>query len=144
MGIGRETQAMQQLAGAGFGVIRVELGHALVGVGNGLPVFARSGGGFFIEHGSHFVVTAEHVVDGAVRQGRGFLGNVGNADLARQRHIALVGFQLTAHGGEQAGFACTVTAHHAHAVAGMQGEVDIGQQQALAPAKGEITKGNHE
>jgi hypothetical protein len=25
----------------------------------------------------------------------------------------------------------------------MQGEVDIGQQQALAPAQGEITEGNH-
>ena len=32
----------------------------------------------------------------------------------------------------------------ADAVAGMQGEVDVGQQQALAPAQGEITKGNHE
>ena len=102
MRLGREAQAMQQLAGTRLGVIGAQLGHLLVGVGNGLPVLARGRGRFFGQHRRHHVVAAEHEVDGAVRQGRGFLGHVGDADLARQRHVSLVGLQLTAHRGEQA------------------------------------------
>ncbi len=135
---------MQQPAGARLGVVRAQLGHLLVRVGDRFPVLARSRRGFLGQYRGHHVVAAEHEVDGAVGQRRGFLGHVGDADLARQRHVPLVGFQLAAHRGEQAGLAGAVAPHHAHAVAGMQGEVDVGQQQALAPAQGEITKGNHE
>ena len=48
-----------------------------------------------------------------VGQRRRFLRHRGDPDLAGQVEVALVGFQFALHGGEQAGFARTVTADHA-------------------------------
>src|SRR5690606_30567873 len=54
-----------------------------------------------------------------------------------------VGLDLAAHGGEQRGLAGAVAADHAHPPAGVQGQVDVGQEQAFAAAEGEIAKGDH-
>ena len=89
-------------------------------------------------------ITAQHERQRRVRQRGGFLRDAGDAYLARQIEVALVGFKLALHGGEQAGLARTVATHHADAVTRMQGEVDVGQQQALTTAEREITKGNQE
>jgi len=143
VGLGREAQAVQQLAGAGFGVVGADLGHLLVRGGHRLPVFARGGIGLFAHDRGHLGVALQHELQRRVGQRRGFLGHAGDADLAGQVDIALVGLQLALHGGKQAGLAGTVAADHANAVPRVQGQVDIGQQQPLATAQGEVTKGNH-
>ncbi|MNV34081.1 hypothetical protein D3C71_1254850 [compost metagenome] len=143
MGLGREAQAMQQLAGARFGVVGTDLGHLLVRGGHRFPVLARGRVGFLAHDRGHFGVPFQHELQGGVGQRRGFLGHAGNADLAGQVDVALVGLQLALHGGKQAGLAGTVAADHADAVPRVQGQVDVGQQQPLATAQGEVTKGNH-
>ena len=111
----------------------------MVGHGHGFPVLGRQRLGFRPQRSGHLDVPRQHELDGRVRQRRGFLGNAGNADLAGQVDIALVGLDFIADGGEQAGFTRAVATHHAHAVTGVHGQVDVGQEQALAPAQGEIT-----
>ena len=143
MGLGRKAQAMQQAAGAGLGVVAVELGQLLVGGGHRLPVFAGVGVGLLAHRRSQHFVATEHELQRRVRQRGGFLGHRGDPHLARQIQIALVGFQLALDGGEQAGLAGAVAADHADPVAGVQGQVDVGQQQPFATAQGEITQGNH-
>ena len=142
--IGREAQAVQQLARARFGIVGTDLGHLLVRVGDRLPVLARGGLGLGLQHRGHLGVAAEHERQRRIRQRRGFLRHAGDAHLAGQVQVALVGLQFALHGGEQAGLARTVATHHADAVTRMQGEVDVGQQQALTTAEREITKGNQE
>ena len=134
---------MQQAAGAGLGVVAVELGQLLVGGGHRLPVFAGVGVGLLAHRRSQHFVATEHELQRRVRQRGGFLGHRGDPHLARQIQIALVRFQLALDGGEQTGLAGAVAADHAHPVAGMQGQVDVGQQQPFATAQGEITQGNH-
>src|SRR5207342_3889946 len=67
----------------------------------------------------------------------------GDARLARQVDVALVGLDLAHHRGEQRGLAGAVAADHADPIARMEGQVDVGQQEALAAAEGEIAEGNH-
>jgi hypothetical protein len=57
--------------------------------------------------------------------------NLGDFDLAEDRR-------------EQAGLAATVAADHTHAPTGMQGNIDLGQQQALATPEREVAKGDHD
>ncbi|MNT62659.1 hypothetical protein D3C72_2004000 [compost metagenome] len=112
-------------------------------LGHRFPVFACGGVGLGGQHGGNLDVTAQHEAQRRVRQRRGFLGDAGDADLAGQVDVTLVGLQLALHRREQAGLASAVAADHAYPVTGMQSQVDIGQQQPLAAAQGEITKRNH-
>ncbi len=139
----RKSQTVQQLAGARFGVVGADLGHLLVCVGHRLPVFARSGCGFFLQHRGDLDVPTQYERQRRVGQGRGFLRNAGRAHLAGQIDIALVGLQLALHRSEQARLAGAVTADHTDAVAGVHGQVDVGEQQTLAASHGEVTQGNH-
>ncbi|KAG1387593.1 hypothetical protein G6F59_016331 [Rhizopus arrhizus] len=107
------------------------------------PVLAGGGVGFGGQHRGHLDIAAQHEAQRRVGQRRGFLGHAGDAHLAGQVDVALVRLQLALHRREQAGLASTVAADHTHPVTGVQGQVDIGQQQPLAAAQGEITKGNH-
>ena len=120
VGIGGKAQPVQQLARTRLGVIGPQFGHLLMRIGHRLPVFASVGFRLFLQHRSNHVVAPQDIVDRTVRQGRGFLGHIGNTDLARQRDIALVGLQFAAYSGKQAGLAGAVTADHTNAVAGMQ------------------------
>ncbi len=144
VGLGREAEAVQQLAGAGGGVVAADFLQPDVRGGDRFPVFGGQRVGLGLQRGRHLGVAAQHEVDGRIRQRRGFLGNAGDAHLARQVDIALVRFQFAADGGEQAGFAGAVAADHAHPVTRVQGQIDIGQEQALAAPESEITQGNHD
>src|SRR5690606_11062835 len=57
--------------------------------------------------------------------------------------VAVNGLHLAADRGEQARLGGAVAPDHAHPPAGVQGQVDVGQQQAVAPAQGEIVEGDH-
>ena len=135
--------AVQQFAGACFGVVAVHLGQPVMRFGDGFPVF----GGHRVALGAHggmqLAIAREHEVQRRIRQVRGFLRHAGDARLARQVQIAAVGLDLAQQGREQGGFAGAVAADHADAVAGVQRQVDIGQQQAFAAPQGEIAEGNH-
>ena len=137
--LGRKAQAVQQAAGAGLGVVAVHLGELLVAGGDRVVVLARHGVGLGPYDHCQRGVAAEHELDRGIGQRRRFLRDAGDAHAAGQVEVALVGFHLAEDRGEQARLAATVAAHHAHAPAGVQGQVDVGQQQALAPAQGEIT-----
>ena len=134
---------MQQAAGAGGAVVAVHFLQALVRLGHRFPVLVGEGIGFHLDRGVHGGVAGQHEIDGRIRQVRGFLGDAGDARLARQVDVAAVGLDIAHQGGEQAGFAGAVAADHADAVTRVQGQVDIGQQQAFAAAQGEIAEGNH-
>ena len=125
VGFGRKAQAVQQATGAGGGVIAVDFGQALVRFGHGVPVLGFGGGRFGLQHRVHFGVAGQHVVDGRVGQRGGFLRHPGDARLAGQVDVALVGFDLAQDGGEQAGLAAAIAADNAHPPAGVQGQVDL-------------------
>ena len=143
VGLGREAQTMQQFAGAGAGVVAIELLQPVVGLGDGFPVLGGEGVRLGLHRRMHGSVAAEHEVERGVGQRRRFLRHACDARLAGQVEIALVGLHVAHQHGEQRGFAGAVAADHADAPAGMQGQVDVGQQQALAAAQGEIAEGNH-
>jgi hypothetical protein len=63
--------------------------------------------------------------------------------LVGQVEVAAIGLELAHQRGEQAGLAAAIAPDHADAPAGVQGQVDIGQQQAFAAAQGEIAEGDH-
>ena len=134
---------MQQAAGAGGAVVAVHFLQPLVRLGHRFPIFVGEGVGFGLHRRMDGGVTGQHEVQRGIRQMRGFLRHAGDARLARQVDVAAVGLHIAHQGSEQAGLAGAIAADHAHAVAGMKGQVDIGQQQAFAPAQGEIAEGNH-
>jgi hypothetical protein len=111
--------------------------------GDGFPVFVGEGVGFHLDRVVHGLVAGEHEVDGRIGQRRRFLRDGGDARLAGHVDVALVGFHLAHHRGEQGGLAGAVAPDHAHAVPRVHREIDVGQQQALAPAEREITEGDH-
>ena len=141
--LGREPQAVQQLPRARGAVVAAHFLQPVVRLGHRLPVLVGEGVGFGLQGLVHDGVAGQHEVDGRVRQRGHFLGDAGDAQARGQVQVATVGFHLAAHGGEQGRFAGAVAADHAHPPTGVQGHVDIGQQQAFAPAEGEIAKGNH-
>jgi len=143
VGIGREPQSVQQLAGARGAVVAADFLEPVVGFGHRFPVFVGEGIGLGLQRRVHHRVAAEHEVDRRIGQRRHLLGDARHAHPGRQVEVAQVGFHLAAYGGEQGRLARAVAADHAHAPAGMQGEVDVGQQQALAAPEREILEGDH-
>jgi hypothetical protein len=106
-------------------------------------VLARHRVGLGAQYRGKLGVAAEHELDRGVGQRGRFLRDAGDPDATRQIDVALVGFHLAQDRGEQAGLAAAVAPDHAHAPAGVQGQVDVGQQQAFAAAQGEIAEGEH-
>ena len=101
------------------------------------------GVGLGLDHRGKLRVPAEHELDRGIGQRRRFLRDAGDAHAAGQVDVALVGFDLAEDGREQARLAAAVAPDHAHAPAGVQGQVDVGQQEAFAATKGEIAEGEH-
>ncbi len=140
---GWEPEPVQQLAGARAGVVTADFLEPVVGLRNRLPVFIGEGIGLRLQRRVHHHVTRQHEVDGGIGQRWHLLRDAGDAHAVGQVQVAAIGFDLVAERGEQRGLAGAVAADHAHPPPGLQGEVDVGQQQAFAPAQGEITEGDH-
>ncbi len=138
-----KPQAMQQAACTRSGVVAVHLLQPVVGGGHRLPILAGQGLGLGPDRGRHLGIAGQDEIDGRVGQRGGFLGDAGDAGLAGQLHVALVGLQFTGNRREQAGLAGAIAADQADPVACMQGHVHTGQQQPSPPAQGEIAKRNH-
>ena len=130
---------MQQLAGARGGVVAVEFFQAVVRFGHRLPVLALDRLAFGDDRGVHQGIAGQDEVERGIVECRGFLGDAGDAHASRDVDVALVGFDLALDRGKQRRLAGAVAADDAHAPASVKGEVYIGQQQAFAPAQGEIT-----
>ena len=143
VGLGREAQTVQQPPGAGLGVVTAQFGQLLVGFGHRLPVLAGVGRGLGLDHPGDDVVAAQHELDRRVGQRGGLLRHAGDAHPVGHVDVAAIGLDLAPDSREQAGLAGAVAADHAHAPARVQGQVDIGQEQALAPAEGEVSEGDH-
>jgi hypothetical protein len=139
VGFRGKAQAMQQLAGARGGVVAVDLGQA-----SGAPRPPRpnprrqsrlprpsapctsvspDSTKSIAASGSEGVSCATL----AMRNLGTSTGHRNRLDLAEDRR-------------EQAGLAATVAADHAHAPTGVQGNIDLGQQQALAAPSAKLRK----
>jgi len=117
-----------------------KLNHTgMVRFGDGFPVFALHRFALGAQHGMHRGIAGQDEVESGIVECRGFLSDAGDAHAGRDVDVALVGFHLALDRGKQRRLAGAVAADDAHAPAGVKGEVYIGQQQALAPAQGEIT-----
>ena len=125
MGRGRKAEAMQQLAGTRLRVITVDFGHLLVRDGNCIPILDRHRGLFGHQHGMHLGIAGDDEVDRRIRQGWGFLGDAGDAQLRRFLQIARICLDLTENGSEQTGLATAVATDHADAPARVQGDIDF-------------------
>ena len=88
----------------------------------------------------HLGVARDDEVDRRIGQRRRLLRDARDAHARGQVEIAHVGLDLALDRREQAGLAAAVAADHADARAGMQREVDVGQQQAFAAPQGEFLK----
>ncbi len=110
---------------------------------DGDPVFEEMEGRESDRATMQLAIARHHEIERGIGQVRGFLRDTGDARLARQIQVALVGFDIAQQRGEQGRLAGAVAADHAHAIPGVQSQVHIGQQQAFATPEGEIAEGNH-
>ena len=140
---GGEPETVQQPAGTRGTVVTVHFLQPMVGLRNRFPVLVGEGVGLHLDGGVHGFVAGQHEVDGRVRQVRGFLRHRGDARLRREIEVTLVGLDLAHQRGEQGRLAGAIAADHADPPPGMQGQVDIGQEKAFAPAQGEIAERDH-
>jgi len=111
--------------------------------GHRLGVAAFGSVAFVLQHGGKLFVATEHVVDGGIRQRRGFLRHRGQPQLGRDIQLARIAVQLALQRGEQAGLAAAVAADHAQTPAALNDQINIGKQQAGAAAQGKVSKSNH-
>jgi hypothetical protein len=139
----REAEPVEQPAGTGRGVVAVEFLELLVRLGDRLPVLVGEGVRLHLDRVVHGLVAGQHEIERGIGQRRRFLRDRGDARLAGQVEVALVGLEFAHQRREQAGFAGAIAPDHAHAPAGVQGQVDVGQKEALAPAQGEVAEGDH-
>jgi hypothetical protein len=118
-----EAQAVEELLGAG--AHRVGVGVMEGGV-EFADLVAVMGGFGFHQAGLQAAqggIAVDGVFQGGPVQGRGFLGDVGDAPGSRKVRVAAVRMQFSAQQGEQAGFAGAVGADEADLLARVEGEV---------------------
>jgi hypothetical protein len=139
----RKAQAVQQARGPGLGVIALQLGQVVMRARRRLEIARQHGGALGIERGPQGGVPGHDELQRRVAQGRGLLGDAGDASPRRQADLAEVPLELAPDGGEQAALAAAIAPDHAHPPAGMQAQVHPGQQQLRAAAQGEIGEGQH-
>jgi hypothetical protein len=88
-------------------------------------------------------IPVHDVVEGGTVRRRGLLGHVGDDRARRKGQIARVRGQVPADRGEQRGFAGTVGSDDGCFLAGMEGEIRLPEQEAVAAAQGEAGEGQH-
>ena len=89
-------------------------------------------------------VAVEHVVDRRLRQAGGFLRDVGDHPARRHVEVALVGMELVAQQGEQAGLAAAVGAGEADLPAGVDLQRGGLDEDLGAAREAQIAKTDHE
>ena len=138
-----EAEAMQQASSARLGVVAVDFGQPLVRGGDAIPILGDRRRLLGLEDRVHFAVARYHEIDRRIGQRGRFLRHAGDAQRLGQVDVTLVGFDFAHDGGKQARLATAVAADDADLGARMQGDVDVGQQQAFAAAQGEISERDH-
>ena len=88
-------------------------------------------------------VSGEDVVMGAVGQGRGFLGNTGDAPVRRQAVVAAIGFEIVAQEGEQGAFAAAVATGEADTLAGVNADIGVFDEVFAVARQGEVVEFDH-
>ena len=140
----REAQAVQQAAGARGGVVAVELFEPVVRDGDGFPVFVRERVGFHLDrvvHGLRRRTARSRSPNRAATAFPARRWRCAPCRAGRGRPCRAPLRPSIAANSEVLPRA--VAADHADAPARMQGEVDVGQEEAFAAAEGEIAEGNH-
>ena len=89
-------------------------------------------------------VAVEHVVDRRLRQAGGFLRDVGDHPARRHVEVALVGMELVAQHGEQAGLAAAVGTGEADLPAGVDLQRGGLDEDLGAAREAQIAKTDHE
>jgi hypothetical protein len=108
------------------------------------PSPLRFGFDQFAFDAAQFDVAVEHEIEGAVGQGRRFLGDAGDVPAGRQFDIAGFGVQFAGEQREQAGFAAAVGADDADLPAGVQLNGGVDNQGAADAGEGDLAEGDHE
>ena len=93
---------------------------------------------------AQFDIAIEHEIEGAVGQGRRFLGDAGDVPAGRQFDIAGFGVQFAGEQRKQAGFAAAVGADDADLPAGVQLNGGVDNQGVADAGEGDLAEGDHE
>ena len=145
VGVGRKAQAVQQAAGARGRVVAVDFVQPVVRIRRRRPSPRRPSPR--LRPGSRR--TPRHRRQARNRSPDRAATGVSCADAGDAQPCVGMSRSPTSDStsprmaANRLDLAAAVAADHAHAPTGVQGQVDIGQQQAFAAAKGEIVEGNH-
>ena len=134
---------MQQGTGARGRRVAADRVQALVQVRNAHAVVGIFGGNQLTFYGAQFGVTVQHVIQRRGFQRRNFLPHPGHGPVGRTLEMAGVRRQFAGNKGEQAGFARAIATADAHAPAGMQGKVDVFEQDLRPAAQGKVIESDH-
>ena len=140
----QEAQAVEQRCRARTRRVATDLVQAGMQFANVRAIVGGLGRGQLGLDAAQLGVAVQHVVDRRLHQPGRFLGDVGDHPTRRQVEVALVGVELVAQQGEQAGLAAAVGAGEADLPAG----VDLqrgGLDEDLGTAReAQIAKTDHE
>ena len=144
MRLGPEAEPVQQPAGARLGVVAVDVGHLLVRERRRASQSSAAVAAASALRIASTSVSPETTKSIAASASDG----VSCATLAMRTRVGRSrspwsGLDLALDRREQARLAAAVAADHADARAGVQREVDVGQQQAFAAPKGEVPERDH-
>jgi hypothetical protein len=143
VGVGK-AQAVQHFGDAGLGRVTADFAVAIMQVADGFAVIARFGFDQFAFDAAQFDIAIEHKIEGAVGQGRRFLGNAGDVPAGRQFDVARFGVQFAREQRKQAGFAAAVGADDTDLPAGVQLNGGVDNQGVADAGEGDLAEGDHE
>ena len=139
----REAEAVQEFGGAGGLGVAVAGGELVVRPRDGVTVAA----GFGLRNRSECCligrVSGEDVVQRAVGQRRGFLGDAGDAPVRRQAVVAAVGVDFVAQEREQGRFAAAVAPGEADALTGVDTGVGVFDEVHAVAREGDVLEFEH-
>ena len=92
---------------------------------------------------AEFDVAIEHVIERAAIECGDFLAHEGERPVARTFEMSRVGLQFAGDQAEQTGFARAIAPDNADAPAGVEGQIDMFEQEQGAAAEREIIETKH-
>src|SRR5690606_6088158 len=125
--IGAETQAGQQLLGTRGGGPGIGFDQGVFQLGNGLAIAIGRVGAFFLQ-GTQAFVAVDNKFAGRAVTVRNSLAHTGHFPHFGDAQVTPVQIQLALQQGKQRGFTCAVLAHNAQALARIDDEIRIVQQ----------------
>ena len=140
----RKSKPGQQAGRACAGAVALDSIEPDVQLRERMAVVGHIGSDDFPLDRAQFFVAVEHELNRGPWQGRRFLGDRGDAPLARHFAVPRLGVQFAAQQREQARLATAVGADHADPPAGVQLHRGVLDQASRAARKGKLPKLDHD